>query len=65
MLCVKWGSKYGPEYVNKLYRGIKTNSTIPFKFYCVTDDASGLEEEINVVNIEGGWTGWWGKATLF
>jgi hypothetical protein len=43
---VKWGTRYGSEYVNKLYRGIKRNTTIDFDFYCCTDDASGLSDEI-------------------
>ncbi len=63
--CVKWGTKFGPEYVNKLFRGIKRNTTKPFKFYCFTEDSNGLLPEINIIKLKEDWKGWWGKATLF
>ena len=46
ILCVKWGTRYDSEYVNKLYRGIKNNCTKKFKFYCFTDDSTGLLSDI-------------------
>lgn len=48
VMCMKWGSKYGPEYVNKLYSMVKRNLTIPFRFACFTDDATGLDSRIEV-----------------
>jgi len=62
---VKWGKKYGADYVNKLYYGVKRNTTKNFKFYCYTDDPTGLHKEILVVPLKESWGGWWGKATLF
>ena len=41
-ITLKWGNKYGPEYVNRLYNSIKKTYGGPFEFYCFTDDASGL-----------------------
>ena len=41
-LCIKWGNKYSPDYVNNLYRMIKKNYTKPFTFTCYTDDPEGL-----------------------
>jgi len=29
---------YTPDYVSKLYRGLKKNSTIPFEFICISDN---------------------------
>jgi tetratricopeptide (TPR) repeat protein len=48
VVCVKWGTKYGAEYVNKLARGVRANIVDPqirdaLDFYCFTDDATGIE----------------------
>jgi len=43
---MKWGDKYGPEYVNRLYAGAKTYVTGEFSFACLTDDSSGLDPAI-------------------
>ena len=29
---------YTPDYVSKLYRSLKRNSTIPFQFICLSDN---------------------------
>lgn len=42
VLCVKWGTRYPASYVNKLYAGIKRNTSWEFDFYCFTEDPSGL-----------------------
>ncbi|CAG9328941.1 unnamed protein product [Blepharisma stoltei] len=66
VVCVKWGSKYGPDYVNKLYHGVKRHvSGIPYDFCCFTENPEGLDEGIRVVPLAENWSGWWGKATLF
>ncbi len=65
VFCVKWGTRYDAEYVNKLLRGIKRNTTKKFDFYCFTEDPNGLMAEIQVIPLKENWSGWWGKATLF
>ena len=65
ILCVKWGTRYNAEYVNKLYRGIQKYTKKKFTFYCFTEDPTDLVNEINVVKLKENWKGWWGKATLF
>ncbi|MGC6426159.1 MAG: glycosyl transferase [Akkermansiaceae bacterium] len=47
-ICMKWGRKYGGEYVNRLYDSIARNSSTPFELTCFTDDGSGLHEQIKV-----------------
>ena len=42
-ITLKWGTKYGPEYVNRLYRTIKNTYSGPFEFYCFTDNSKGIE----------------------
>ncbi|WP_194755262.1 glycosyltransferase [Aliidiomarina indica] len=51
ILCIKWGNKYGPDYVNKLYSMVKRNITLPFRFVCLTDDGEGIDEHIEVKDI--------------
>ena len=67
IICLKWGAKYPSEYVNHLYRMINNHLTIPFEFYCITDDSNGLYPEVNVLDldIEEGLKGWWYKLQLF
>jgi len=49
ILTLKIGNKYGPEYVNKLFRGISRNTSVDFNFYCYTEDPTGLDEGINII----------------
>ena len=42
-VCIKWGTKYEPHYVNNLYRMVQKNYTKDFTFTCYTDDPEGLE----------------------
>lgn len=48
IICIKWGSKFGPEYVNRLHGMIARNITPPFRLYCFTDDDTGLHPDIAV-----------------
>ena len=38
ILCVKWGQKYSREYVEKLKKQCEDNCSVPFNFYCLTDN---------------------------
>jgi hypothetical protein len=46
VICIKWGTEYGPEYVNNLFNMVKRNSSNKINFYCFTDDSTALEKEI-------------------
>ena len=46
ILTLKWGERYGPVFVNRLYRAVRRHLTRRFRFLCLTDDASGLLPEI-------------------
>jgi len=50
-VCCKWGTKYGPHFVNKLFNMTKrhTNKIHDLHFYCYTDDAEGLDPDIKVI----------------
>jgi len=43
--------EYSAEHVNSLYKAVARNTTLPFKFTCVTDDASGIDKEINIIHL--------------
>jgi hypothetical protein len=42
VLCMKWGRRYGPDYVNTLRSMVQRHLTVPHRFICVTDDTRGL-----------------------
>ena len=48
VICIKWGTKFGPEYVNRLYKMVQKNLSLPHRFVCFTDSAEGLAEGIEV-----------------
>lgn len=45
-ICMKWGARYGPDYVNRLYHALMRNVTKPTKLVCYTDDPAGLDPGI-------------------
>jgi len=71
ILCMKWGTKYGPEYVNRLYAMVRRHLRGDFRFVCLTDRAEGVRPEVQCLPIpslalppgipERGWT----KLTTF
>lgn len=63
--CVKFGEKYGAEYVNILADMVARNCELPFRFLCYTDDGAGLLEEVEVHPLPLGYEGWWNKLWLF
>ncbi len=66
VVCLKWGKKYTPEYVNRLYLAFNRNSTVPFTFHCFTDDRKGLIEGIICHDLPyKGLDGWWNKLYFF
>ena len=48
VLCIKWGRKYGPEYVNTLHSMVRRHLHRPFRFVCLTDDGAGIDPAIEV-----------------
>lgn len=46
VVCLKWGQPYGPDYVNKLYRGVTRNLTLPLRFVCFTDNPTGIDPAV-------------------
>ena len=48
VLCIKWGTKYGPEYVNRLRSMVRRHLHRPHRFVCLTDDRGDIEPDIEV-----------------
>ncbi len=48
VLCIKWGSKYGPDYVNRLHNMVRRHLHRPFRFVCLCDDRAGIDADIDV-----------------
>lgn len=67
IVCLKWGNKYGPKYVNRLYTSVKRNTTLQFRFWCFTEDTTGLLPEILTVPLPfaNQLDSWWNKLNLF
>lgn len=51
ILCMKWGIKYGPEYVNRLYAMVTRHLRGPFRFVCLTDRNEGVRTEVQCLPI--------------
>ena len=67
VVCVKWGSKYSAKYVNVLKNMVARHTTVAYKFSCLTDDATDLDPEINVIKLpKDPWIKtWWSKLWMF
>ena len=63
IVCIKVGTKYGPEYVNRLHAMVERHTIMPHEFLCLTDDALGLT--CPTAPIETDLPGWWAKLVLF
>ncbi len=48
-ICLKYGSAYGPEYVNRLHAGLIRNTHQDLRFFCMTDDRSGIGRGMELI----------------
>ncbi|MGV6851004.1 MAG: hypothetical protein ACWA5R_02355 [bacterium] len=46
IICMKWGTLFGADYVNKLYAMARRNCTGELRFVCLTDDRNGIRSEV-------------------
>ncbi|MEQ1712065.1 MAG: hypothetical protein ABL908_11775 [Hyphomicrobium sp.] len=66
VICIKWGTRYGADYVNRLASMIWRNTARPTRVICFTDDATGIDPRVviqplpAIPNIPARvqWTGW-------
>lgn len=66
-VCLKAGAEFGPDYVNILHDMVRRNLPLgyPGRFYCITDDAEGLDAGIEVLPLPIDLEKWWGKLYMF
>lgn len=63
IVCLKWGDKYGPQYVNRLYSQCRKFIGTDFTFYCATDKSDGISPFVQLLDIsdyqipDGKWGG--------
>lgn len=70
IICMKWGTKYGPQYVNTLRSMVDRHLTEPFRFICLTDDDAGIDDGVECfpipeLKIEDGPERGWKKLNVF
>ncbi|WP_442772082.1 glycosyl transferase [Paenirhodobacter enshiensis] len=72
VICINWGTKYGPPFINRLYAMVARNITPPFRFTCFTDNFAGIRPEVDCqplpeipVEIPKTKRGIWPKARLW
>jgi hypothetical protein len=46
VVCMKWGTRYGADYVNRLYSMVMRHTSRPTKLVCYTDDPSGVNPSV-------------------
>lgn len=46
IICMKWGTRYGPEYVNRLASMVRRNVSRPTRLLCFTDDPRGISPDV-------------------
>jgi hypothetical protein len=63
-VCLKWGTKYSAEYVNKLASMIRRWDPHGVPIYCYTDDATNIDASINIIPITKDYQAWWLKLPL-
>lgn len=51
VVCVKWGHKYGPEYVNRLQGMLRRHLSPPFRLVCLTDRRDGIDAAVECVDL--------------
>jgi hypothetical protein len=67
VICLKYGEKYPPYYVNKLYNMVRRHTTGHVNFHCMTENPSGLDNNINIIPLpqHKNLQGWWYKPFVF
>jgi hypothetical protein len=66
ILCVRFGNRYGREYVERLRNMINRHMTIKHEIVCLTDDHHPIEGVRTIYQPNAGYPkGWWHKVHMF
>ncbi|NBC20194.1 MAG: hypothetical protein GVY06_03955 [Alphaproteobacteria bacterium] len=48
VICMRWGRRYGADYVNRLHAMVRRHTGRPLRFVCFTDDFEGYDQGIEL-----------------
>lgn len=48
VICMKWGTRYGPAFVNRLFNAIQRHTTRKTRLVCFTDSGDGINPEVQI-----------------
>ncbi len=48
VICMKWGDKFGADYVNILRAMVRRHLTRPHRFCCFTDNGEGIVDDVEI-----------------
>ena len=65
VVCVKWGTKYGPKYVYNLRTMVQRNLTHKHNFVCLTDDPTDINCDTILFPENNDLETYWNKMYLF
>ena len=66
VLCVKFGTRYGREYVERLRNMVSKHLTVPYEFVCLTDDQHPISGVRSIIQKPAGYSKlWWHKDHMF
>jgi hypothetical protein len=65
IICIRWGTKFPDEYINRLFRGVSRNTSKEFLFTCFTNSQSNLDKNISVRPIPLFTGDWYSKISLY
>lgn len=66
ILCVRFGNRYGREYVERLRNMVRRHITLPHEIVCLTDDQHPIENVRTLYQPNAGYVkGWWHKVHMF
>ena len=66
VLCVRFGKKYGHDYVVRLRNMVSRHLTVPYEFVCLTDDPTPIDNVRLIVQRNAGYIRpWWHKVHMF
>lgn len=50
-ICLKYGTAYGPEYVNRLHAALLRNTAKDIRLFCMTDDPAGIDPGVELLDL--------------
>jgi len=67
VVCLKHGTKYSADHVNKLYNMVQRHLAVPHNFYCFTENVKDLSDDIRTIHLfpHPKISGWWWKPYIF